>query len=115
MGTSFCKQLKMATAATGSKRAYKQDLPPKGGYEPFNYSRIPARKMYTAPLLFGGFILWEDMSPSTIQEYRPEKCIQLHYFLVDSSYGKFSVIGSTREDNAKSQHGTRKKGQRSLH
>jgi len=49
----------MATTATGSKRAYKQDLPPKGGYEPFNYSRIPARKMYTAPLLFGGFILWE--------------------------------------------------------
>ena len=40
----------MATTATGSKRAYKQDLPPKGGYEPFNYSRIPARKMYTGML-----------------------------------------------------------------
>merc|ERR1739844_109211 len=52
-------QQKMATAAPGSKRAYKQDLPPKGGYAPFNYHRIPARKMYTAPLLFGGFILWE--------------------------------------------------------
>ena len=37
----------MATAAAGSKRAYKQDLPPKGGYRPFNYERIPARKMYT--------------------------------------------------------------------
>ena len=37
----------MATAAAGSKRAYKQDLPPKGGYAPFNYHRIPARKMYT--------------------------------------------------------------------
>lgn len=49
----------MATATAGSKRAYKQDLPPKGGYAPFNYKRIPARKMYTAPLLFGGFILWE--------------------------------------------------------
>merc|ERR1711874_81684 len=51
--------VKMATGIAGSKRAYKQDLPPKGGYEPFNYHRIPARKMYTAPLLFGGFILWE--------------------------------------------------------
>ena len=37
----------MATTAAGSKRAYKQDLPPKGGYAPFNYKRIPARKMYT--------------------------------------------------------------------
>merc|ERR1712001_485730 len=54
--------LKMATGIAGSKRAYKQDLPPKGGYEPFNYKRIPARKMYIAPLLFGGFILWEIMA-----------------------------------------------------
>ena len=37
----------MATAAEATKRAYKQDLPPKGGYAPFNYKRIPARKMYT--------------------------------------------------------------------
>ena len=37
----------MATTAAGSKRAYKQDLPPKGEYAPFNYKRIPARKMYT--------------------------------------------------------------------
>merc|ERR1711997_189123 len=25
----------------------------------FNPKRIPARKMYTAPLLFGGFVIWE--------------------------------------------------------
>jgi len=49
----------MATPAEATKRAYKQDLPPKGGYAPFNYKRIPAKKMYTAPILFGGFILWE--------------------------------------------------------
>ena len=41
--------------------------------------------------------------------------LQHHYYLVELSYGKSSRIGSTREDNAKSQHGTRKKGQRSLH
>lgn len=33
--------------AAATKKAYKQDLPPKGGYMPFNYERIPARKMYT--------------------------------------------------------------------
>ena len=41
----------MATTAEATKRAYKQDLPPKGGYAPFNYKRIPARKMYTGKKL----------------------------------------------------------------
>lgn len=29
-------------------KAYKQDLPPKGGYAPINFKRIPAR------VIFGG-------------------------------------------------------------
>ena len=33
---------------------YKQDLPPKGGYAPINYKRIPARSVLNAPIIFGG-------------------------------------------------------------
>jgi len=36
--------------------AFKQDLPPKGGYAPINYKRIPAKRVLTAPLIFGGLI-----------------------------------------------------------
>ena len=36
---------------------YKQDLPPKGGYKPITFHRIPARQLMTAPILFGGFAL----------------------------------------------------------
>ncbi len=34
---------------------YKQDTAPKGGYKPITYSRMPARQLVTAPILFGGF------------------------------------------------------------
>merc|ERR1712066_396439 len=33
---------------------YKQDLPPKGGYAPINYKRIPAKSVLNAPLIYGG-------------------------------------------------------------
>merc|ERR1712038_347417 len=46
--------LKMATATPG-KRAYKQDLPPKGGYAPFEYKRVPIRKFMSPARLFIGF------------------------------------------------------------
>ena len=39
----------MAAAGT-----YKQDLPPKGGYAPINFKRIPARSVLNAPLIYGG-------------------------------------------------------------
>ena len=41
----------MASAGT-----YKQDLPPKGGYAPINFKRIPARSVLSAPIIFGGLI-----------------------------------------------------------
>ena len=43
--------LQMASAGT-----YKQDLPPKGGYAPINFKRIPARSVLSAPIIFGGLI-----------------------------------------------------------
>ena len=39
----------MAAAGT-----YKQDLPPKGGYAPINFKRIPARSVLNAPIIYGG-------------------------------------------------------------
>lgn len=32
---------------------YKQDLPPKGGYAPINYKRIPAKSVLNGPIIFG--------------------------------------------------------------
>jgi len=39
-----------------SSAPYKQDLPPKGGYAPINFRRIPARQVLNAPIIFGGLI-----------------------------------------------------------
>merc|ERR1711974_552781 len=33
-------------------RPYKQDGPPKGGYAPFEYKRVPIRKYFNAPRLY---------------------------------------------------------------
>lgn len=33
-----------------------QDLPPEGGYKPFNYNRVPLRPFLNAKLLIGGYI-----------------------------------------------------------
>ena len=44
-------QTEMASAGSVP---YKQDLPPKGGYAPINYKRIPARSVLNAPLIYGG-------------------------------------------------------------
>ena len=41
----------MASAGT-----YKQDLPPKGGYAPINFKRIPARSVLSAPIIYGGLL-----------------------------------------------------------
>jgi len=42
--------------ATDKLRPYKQDLPPKGGYAPINFKRIPAKQLVNAPILFGGYL-----------------------------------------------------------
>merc|ERR1711951_325032 len=51
---------KMATVTSG-KRPYKQDLPPKGGYAPFEYKRVPIRKYMSAPRLFGAVFVWTGL------------------------------------------------------
>uniref|UniRef100_A0A1S6GLE2 NADH dehydrogenase [ubiquinone] 1 alpha subcomplex subunit 13 n=1 Tax=Pseudodiaptomus poplesia TaxID=213370 RepID=A0A1S6GLE2_9MAXI len=38
----------MATAG-----AFKQDLPPKGGYAPINFKRIPAKQVLNVPIIYG--------------------------------------------------------------
>merc|ERR1712038_190453 len=47
--------LKMATATPG-KRAYKQDLPPKGGYAPFEYQRVPIKRFMSSPRLWAFYV-----------------------------------------------------------
>eukprot|EP00088_Acartia_fossae_P050532 TRINITY_DN56622_c0_g1_i1.p1 TRINITY_DN56622_c0_g1~~TRINITY_DN56622_c0_g1_i1.p1 ORF type:complete len:152 (+),score=13.69 TRINITY_DN56622_c0_g1_i1:49-504(+) len=36
--------------------SFKQDLPPKGGYAPIHFKRIPARTVLNAPLIYGGLL-----------------------------------------------------------
>merc|ERR1712018_1013848 len=73
MGNCCCESKVASTTSTGdggpgeqykgriysssSKRPYKQDLPPKGGYAAINFKRIPAKTIVNAPILFGGFFL----------------------------------------------------------
>merc|ERR1712055_486102 len=50
---------KMATAGTvggSDKRPYKQDLPPKGGYAPFEYQRVPIKRFMSSPRLWGALL-----------------------------------------------------------
>merc|ERR1712098_594331 len=46
---------KMATVGAASKRPYQQDLPPKGGYAPFEYKRVPIRKFMSPGRIWGTF------------------------------------------------------------
>lgn len=43
-------------------RAYKQDLPPKGGYAPISFKRIPARKLFSGPTLFAGAVAYHILA-----------------------------------------------------
>merc|ERR1712165_451656 len=52
MGVVGVLEGKMATSVTSGKRPYKQDGPPKGGYAPFEYKRVPIRKYFNAPRLY---------------------------------------------------------------
>jgi len=44
---------KMATETITKTRGYKQDLPPKGGYEKITWKRIPARTMIPGAMILG--------------------------------------------------------------
>lgn len=35
---------------------FKQDLPPEGGYAPFNFKRVPARVLFSGYRLFGIYV-----------------------------------------------------------
>ncbi|CAG9864930.1 unnamed protein product [Phyllotreta striolata] len=39
-----------------SKTAYKQDMPPPGGYQSINYKRVPARTFFGGWAIIGGYI-----------------------------------------------------------
>merc|ERR1712142_519851 len=43
--------------ATASSRPYQQDLPPKGGYAPFEYMRVPIRKFMSPARMWTSFVL----------------------------------------------------------
>ena len=57
--------------ATAGGVPYKQDLPPKGGYAPINYKRIPAKSVLNAPLIYGG--LFASMAYGVYQYKRGMK------------------------------------------
>merc|ERR1711874_394921 len=48
---------KMAT--TAKARPYKQDLPPKGGYAPITFKRIPAQQIMKDRWWLGAFIVYQ--------------------------------------------------------
>merc|ERR1711913_43256 len=39
-----------------ASRAYKQDMPPEGGYAPVNFKRIPAKTLFRGKWLFVGIV-----------------------------------------------------------
>ncbi len=45
---------------TDRLRPYKQDLPPKGGYSPINFKRIPARQVVNGKLTYKGHCFFND-------------------------------------------------------
>merc|ERR1712037_724767 len=55
MGTST-RDCFASCGVMASSASYKQDLPPKGGYAPINFRRIPARQVLNAPIIFTGLI-----------------------------------------------------------
>ena len=48
-----------------SSTAFKQDLPPKGGYAPIDFKRIPARVILGGKALIGGFIVYQTAIVTT--------------------------------------------------
>ena len=61
----------MASAGT-----YKQDLPPKGGYAPINFKRIPARSVLNAPIIYGG--LFGSMALGAWLYKRGQRIVKAH-------------------------------------
>merc|ERR1711971_1265336 len=42
-----------------ASKAFKQDLPPEGGYAPVNFKRIPARTIIQGKWLLGAFVAYQ--------------------------------------------------------
>jgi len=55
MATTVTDTEGMRIHTTDHKRKYKQDLPPKGGYEPINYKRIPAKNLFSGKTWLIGY------------------------------------------------------------
>lgn len=52
----------MASEAFRRTAAFKQDMPPKGGYAPFNYERIPAKNYFKGRTMFAMFIAYQSVA-----------------------------------------------------
>ena len=61
-----------------SIKAYKQDLPPKGGYAPIEFKRIPARVIMSGKVLFGGFIVYQTAMVAYLIHYRIPQTLARH-------------------------------------
>ncbi|XP_075541512.1 NADH dehydrogenase (ubiquinone) B16.6 subunit [Dermacentor variabilis] len=57
---------------------YKQDLPPEGGYSPFNFKRIPAKVLLSGYRLFGLFAVFTGFSWYMLKnQYVRKKLIEI--------------------------------------
>ena len=71
---------------------YKQDLPPKGGYAPINYKRIPARSVLNAPIIFGG--LFSSMAYGIWSYKRGMRAYHKVVGIVDKHLSDSDLFGS---------------------
>ena len=61
-----------------SSKAFKQDLPPKGGYAPIDFKRIPARVVMGGKALIGGFIVYQSVMAYYLVKYRLPQTLARH-------------------------------------
>jgi len=52
-----------------AEAAFKQDLPPKGGYAPINFRRVPAKQVLNAPLIYGGVLVSMGISHYLLRNF----------------------------------------------
>ena len=71
---------------------YKQDLPPKGGYAPINYKRIPAKSVLNAPIIFGG--LFASMAYGAWSYKKGMRLVQKQVNMNISITTNFNVINN---------------------
>ena len=61
-----------------SSTAFKQDLPPKGGYAPIDFKRIPARVILGGKALIGGFIVYQTAMAYYLLKHRLPQTLARH-------------------------------------